>query len=79
MQNLTKEISPKGIFLVKQFLFLFSEFFRIVFKKKQDFFLVKRNCFQSDIINIFDLPNFITFMSLIELNLSCFFVNRDHD
>ncbi len=28
---------------------------------------------------ITNMPDFITFMFLIKLNLSCFFVNRDHD
>ncbi len=27
---------------------------------------------------ITNLPDFITFMFLVELNLSCFFVNRSH-
>ena len=75
----TQQIFPIRIFLVKQGFFLLGKILGIVTKKKQDFFLVKGNCLKTSATNVANMPDFITFMLLIELNLSRLFVNRDHD
>ena len=74
-----KQIFPIRIFLIKQGFFLFGKIFRIISKKKQDFFLVKRNSMETTTTDIMNTPYFIAFVCLVELNLSCFFVNRNHD
>ena len=37
-------------------------------------FLVERNCMNAPLTDVIDMPDFIAFMFLVKLNLSCFFV-----